>query len=72
MAKKNKPIPLTVLRESKGLSQRGLAAKINVSAGAIAQYEVGRRKPTLDIGLKIASFFDVPVETIQFDCREAR
>ena len=68
--KKNKLIPLTVLRQSRDLSQRGLAKEINVSGSAIAQYETGKRKPTFEIGMRIASFFGVSPDKIQFDCRD--
>jgi len=70
--KNNKLIPLTHLRELKGLSQKELANEVKLSAGAIGLYETGKRKPTLNNGLKIATYFGVPVDRIQFDCRKAR
>lgn len=68
--KKAKKIPLVTLRKSKGLSQKDLAIKILVSPSAIAQYELGNRKPTLENALKISNFFDVPVENISFTVKK--
>ncbi|MBQ9590824.1 MAG: helix-turn-helix transcriptional regulator [Butyrivibrio sp.] len=70
--KKSKNVPLSVLRQSKGVSQRELASQVHVSPGTIGLYETGKRNPTLEIGLRIATFFDVPVDMIQFDCRNAK
>ena len=73
MAKvKDKKVPLSVLRQSKGLSQRALAEKVDVSSGAIGLYESGRRNPTLEIGLRIAAFFDIPADMIQFNCHATK
>lgn len=69
-------IPLVNLRKSKGLSQKKLAINIEISPSAIAQYELGSRKPSLENALRIAHYFDVPVESISFvkekECKEER
>lgn len=62
-------IPLSILRKSKGLTQKELCDELHVSNGLIGLYETGKRKPKLDRALEIAKFFNVPVEMIQFDCR---
>ena len=59
-------IPLVELRRLKGLSQRDLAANIMISPSAIAQYELGDRTPSLENALRIAQYFDIPVENISF------
>lgn len=52
---------LKLLRRRRGLTQRGLAARLDISYGAIANYEVGKREPDYDTLRQIASFFGVPV-----------
>lgn len=64
--KKEKTIPLSRLREAKGMSQKDLANELNVSIGLIGLYETGRRKPSFDRAIQIAKFFDLPVERISF------
>lgn len=64
--KKTKEISLITLRQSRGLSQRDLASRVNLSPGTIAQYELGNRKPTLKNALIIANFFGVSVDKIKF------
>lgn len=68
--KKRKQTLLCDLRRIKGISQRDLASIIGVSYGTIALYETGKRNPSLQIALKISSFFGVPVEQIKFDCSD--
>lgn len=50
------------LRESRGLSQRALAERLNVSAGAIGMYESNRRVPDREILVRMADFFGVSVD----------
>jgi len=50
------------LRESKGMSQRALAAKAKVTQGYIAQLEAGGKKnPSLAVLARIAKALGVPV-----------
>lgn len=67
-----KTVPLSILRQAKGLTQVDLADELKVSRGLIGLYESGKRKPRLDRALQIANYFDVPIEMIQFDCRQAK
>lgn len=57
---------LATLRREKQMSQRELAKKLNMSSGAIAMYESGKRIPPLVKAIKIAELFKVPVENINF------
>ncbi len=62
---------LAVLRKEKEMSQRELAEKLDISAGAIGMYESGKRTPPLSRAIEIANIFKVPVESIDFaykDC----
>lgn len=60
--------PLTnrirVLRAEKRLSQSDLADAIGVSRKTISTIEVGRFIPSTVIALKLARYFDVPVEQV--------
>lgn len=60
--------PLTnrirVLRAERRMSQSDLAAAIDVSRKTISTIEVGRFTPSTVIALKIARYFDVPVEAV--------
>jgi len=71
-SRSSKPIPLNILRQARGLTQKDLADELHVSNGLIALYETGKRKPSLNKALIIANYFDTPVEMIQFDCRNAK
>ncbi len=71
-SKSSKPIPLNILRQAKGLTQKELADELHVSNALIALYETGKRKPSLNKALIIASYFNTPVELIQFDCRNVK
>lgn len=53
---------LTLLRESRDLKKKDLAAILNVSAACISQYESGTTMPGHDILSRIAQYFDVSVD----------
>lgn len=55
---------IAVLRASRQLSQAELAEAIGVSRKTISTVETGRFTPSVVIALKLAKFFDVPVEQI--------
>jgi transcriptional regulator with XRE-family HTH domain len=55
---------LAELRKEKGVSQRDLVKETGVTS--VPMYETGERQPTLGNALKIARFFNRPVESIQF------
>ena len=71
MKKNIKPIPLLVLRQAKGLTQHDLAQQLNISRSLVGLYESGKRTPPLKKALKIAKFFDTPIEMIQFNSKDA-
>lgn len=56
------PERLRNLRGEKGLLQRELAAKLNLSRVAITHYEQGKRFPEWDTLQKIADLFGVSVD----------
>lgn len=51
-------------RTNKGITQEELAAKVSVSRQTIIALEKGNYTPSILLALKIAGFFDVPVEKI--------
>jgi len=55
---------IRVFRAEHRLSQSDLARAINVSRKTISTIEVGRFVPSTIIALKIARYFDAPVEDI--------
>lgn len=52
------------LRSKQKISQQQLADAIGVSRKTISTVETGRFTPSVVIALKLARFFDVPVEKI--------
>jgi len=56
---------LKYLREREGLTQRELAAKLQMSAGAIGMYESGKRHPKFEDEEAIADFFNVDLNTLR-------
>jgi putative transcriptional regulator len=52
------------LRADKGVTQEDLAAKVNVSRQTIIALEKGNYTPSILLALKIAGFFETPVEKI--------
>ncbi len=55
---------IRVLRAEKNISQSELAEAIEVSRKTISTIEVARFIPSTVIALKLARYFDVPVEEI--------
>lgn len=52
------------LRAERGATQEDLAERVNVSRQTIIALEKGNYTPSILLALKIARFFDVPVEKI--------
>lgn len=57
---------LVNLRIERGLSQIEAARCIGIPQNTLSMYEIGARKPRIDNAQKIADFYDVPVEQIDF------
>ncbi|RWU09467.1 transcriptional regulator [Pseudidiomarina gelatinasegens] len=55
---------LPAFRAQYGLSQQDLADAIGVSRKTISTIETRRFTPSVVIALKLANYFNVPVETI--------
>ena len=57
---------LAELRAANGLSQAKLAKHLGLAPSSIAQYETGKRTPSLETARRIAKFFAVSTDDIIF------
>lgn len=55
---------LRELRQRHGLTQEQLAHDLDVTRHTILALEVGRYVPSIELALKLAAYFDLPLETI--------
>jgi len=53
---------LKSLRQAKGITQKQLGLETGTSERGIQNYEMGVRKPTYDILLALADYFDVSLD----------
>lgn len=53
-------------RKRKGLTQKELASELNVTAGAVGMWEMGKRRPDIDKAKNIADYFETSIENIFF------
>jgi DNA-binding XRE family transcriptional regulator len=55
---------ITVLRTERGVSRKELAEAVGVNPQTVGYLERGDYSPSLELGMKIAAFFSVPVEML--------
>lgn len=55
---------LALLRNDRGLSRRALADAVGVNPQTIGYLERGDYNPSVELALKLAAVFDVPVELV--------
>ncbi|MCK4505357.1 MAG: helix-turn-helix transcriptional regulator [Candidatus Aegiribacteria sp.] len=55
---------LRVLRAEKEISQKELAEEVDLSRQTINSIELGKFNPSIITALKIAEFFEVPVDEV--------
>ena len=55
---------IALLRADRGVSRRELAEAVGVNPQTIGYLERGDYKPSLELALKIAEYFRVPVEAL--------
>lgn len=60
---------IAALRKSLGLSQERLGERAHVGSSYIAHIEIGSRKPTIDVLLRIADAVDAPLWRLLTDDR---
>lgn len=62
---------ITELRKQKNWSQSDLAEDIGASRDIIGKYERNENSPSVEMALKIAKVFDVPVDYLQGEGKHA-
>jgi putative transcriptional regulator len=55
---------ITLLRTERGVSRKALAEAVDVNFQTIGYLERGDYSPSLELAMKIARFFSVPVEVV--------
>ncbi|MFF0312113.1 helix-turn-helix transcriptional regulator [Streptosporangium sp. NPDC004379] len=55
---------ISVLRAERGVSRKDLAAALGVHYQTIGYLERGEYSPSLHLALRIAAYFEVPVEIV--------
>jgi len=55
---------IAALRTERGLSRKGLSEVLGVNYQTVGYLERGDYAPSLELALRIAEFFDLPVEMI--------
>lgn len=55
---------MAMLRADRGVSRRDLAEALGVHYQTVGYLERGEYSPSLHLALRIAAYFDVPVETL--------
>lgn len=53
---------LKSIRQSKSITQKQLALDIGASESGIQNYELGTRKPTYDMLIALANYFNVSID----------
>lgn len=56
------PERLVEIRKSRNLTQKQLAAGVNISEVGLQNYENGRRKPAYDVLIALADFLNVSMD----------
>lgn len=54
-------------RKEKGLTQRELADKLNIATNSLSRYEIGERRPPIDMIEKIAEILNVTPIQLMYD-----
>ena len=53
---------LKLLRKSKSITQKQLASAIGATERSVQQYELGERKPSFDVLIALADYFNVSLD----------
>jgi len=52
------------IRKAKGWSQYDVAKLLGISRGRYSQYELGLRTPPIDVAIRLADLFGVPIQDL--------
>ena len=55
---------ISLLRADRGLSRKALADALSINYQTVGYLERGDYNPSLELALKLAAFFDLPVEAM--------
>jgi DNA-binding XRE family transcriptional regulator len=55
---------IALFRAERGMTRKDLAEAVDVNPQTIGYLERGDYKPSLELGMKIAAVFDVPIEVL--------
>ena len=66
--KNNPRLSLKEIRKSKGISQKSLAKKLNMSQGYISEIEKGIKSPTVRMLYKIAFVLETCPHPVNVEC----
>ncbi len=59
---------LRTLRQKRGISLRQLASMLEINAHSfISEIETGKKRPSLELVIKVADLFDLPLEQLARD-----
>ncbi len=53
---------LKIIREQNNMTQKHLADALGITRSAYCSYEIGRRSPDVDTIVKLAKFYQLPLE----------
>ncbi len=62
---------LKIIREQNNMTQKHLADALGITRSAYCSYEIGRRSPDVDTIVKLAKFYQLPLESFLGDTRTA-
>lgn len=60
----NIQLRVSLLRSKSGLTQEQLAARVKVDQRTISHIETGRRKPSIDLAIRLAKEFGVSLDEL--------
>jgi transcriptional regulator with XRE-family HTH domain len=64
MRKEVRKINLKALRENSGYKQQDVASKLNITQGAVSQWELGLCHPEYKYLIKLADIYDCSIEQL--------
>lgn len=57
-------IVLKELRKEKGITQKEIADKLNITDRTYGHYETGKREPTIDTLINIADYYNISLDIL--------
>lgn len=58
------PNVLKELRKERGMTQKEVAQKLNITDRTYGHYETGRREPSIDILIEIAEYYNISIDLL--------